>query len=137
MANTISSRTPEGTPNRCPICGAAICVEPVQPPGDAPCPNCGTLLWFSKLPDGLLFFDDEEVRPLREKFLEILCDELGVNKESISYDQSFVEDIGIDSLDNVELVMAIEESLGITILDEEAEKIRTIRDLINYILRRG
>ena len=84
-----------------------------------------------------MFFDDEEVRPLREKFLEILCDELGVNKESISYDQSFVEDIGIDSLDNVELVMAIEESLGITILDEEAEKIRTIRDLINYILRRG
>ncbi|WP_442511271.1 STAS domain-containing protein [Novipirellula sp. SH528] len=42
----ISSRTPEGAPNRCPVCGAEIQVEPSRPPGDAPCPNCGQLLWF-------------------------------------------------------------------------------------------
>ena len=42
-----SSRTPEGTPNRCPVCNAEVRVEPSTPPGDAPCPNCGHLLWFA------------------------------------------------------------------------------------------
>lgn len=42
----ISSRTPEGEPNRCPICGAVIKIEPSVPPGDAPCPDCGHLVWF-------------------------------------------------------------------------------------------
>jgi hypothetical protein len=43
----ISSRTPEGDPNRCPVCGNDLRVEPSRPPGDAPCPSCGTLLWFA------------------------------------------------------------------------------------------
>src|SRR6516162_4115265 len=43
---TISSRTPEGQPNECPICGNALRIEPSRPPGDAPCPFCGSLLWF-------------------------------------------------------------------------------------------
>ena len=42
-----SSRTPEGEPNRCPVCGKDLQIEPSRPPGDAPCPHCGTLLWFS------------------------------------------------------------------------------------------
>jgi hypothetical protein len=42
----ISSRTPEGIPNRCPICGADVRIEPSKPSGDAPCPQCGALLWF-------------------------------------------------------------------------------------------
>lgn len=42
----ISSRTPEGTPNRCPVCGHAVCIDPSHPPGDAPCPDCGCLMWF-------------------------------------------------------------------------------------------
>ncbi|MGA2031540.1 MAG: hypothetical protein ABSG68_04735 [Thermoguttaceae bacterium] len=41
-----SSRTPEGWPNRCPVCGKDVCIEPSTPPGDAPCPHCGHLLWF-------------------------------------------------------------------------------------------
>jgi len=44
----ISSRTPEGVPNRCPICGQSIRIEPSIPSGDAPCPNCGSLLWFAR-----------------------------------------------------------------------------------------
>jgi anti-anti-sigma factor len=43
----ISSRTPEGQPNRCPVCGDFLKVEPSDPPGDAPCPRCGHLLWFT------------------------------------------------------------------------------------------
>jgi hypothetical protein len=42
----ISSRTPEGEPNRCPVCGNVLAIEPSRPPGDAPCPYCGTFLWF-------------------------------------------------------------------------------------------
>jgi hypothetical protein len=45
-AVNVSSRTPEGWPHRCPICGADVRIEPSMPPGDAPCPWCGTLLWF-------------------------------------------------------------------------------------------
>ena len=137
MANTISSRTPEGTPNRCPLCGAAICVEPTQPPGDAPCPNCGTLLWFTKTPDGLLFFNDETVRPILEKLVQIICDNLGVNKETVRLAQSFTEDLGTDSLDMVEMMMELEEEFEIQIPDEDAERIRTVRDLVIYMLRRG
>jgi anti-anti-sigma regulatory factor len=48
----IASRTPEGAPNRCPVCGSFIEVEPSDPPGDAPCPNCGHLLWFRWEDDG-------------------------------------------------------------------------------------
>lgn len=46
MDDTVSSRTPEGAPNHCPVCGNALKIEPSTPPGDAPCPNCGHLLWF-------------------------------------------------------------------------------------------
>jgi hypothetical protein len=44
---TIASRTPEGDPNRCPVCGHALRLEPSWPSGDAPCPSCGSLLWFA------------------------------------------------------------------------------------------
>ncbi len=44
---TVSSRTPEGAPNHCPVCGNSVRIEPSIPPGDAPCPNCGSLLWFA------------------------------------------------------------------------------------------
>lgn len=52
----IASRTPEGTPNRCPVCGNEVKIEPSVPAGDAPCPHCGTLLWFVSTEDGLLTF---------------------------------------------------------------------------------
>ncbi len=43
----IATRTPEGNPNHCPVCGAFVIIEPSRPPGDAPCPACGVLLWFA------------------------------------------------------------------------------------------
>jgi hypothetical protein len=47
LHTTISSRTPEGSSGRCAICGAGVCIDPSFPPGDAPCPSCGSLIWFS------------------------------------------------------------------------------------------
>ena len=60
----ISSRTPEGRPGRCPICGAALMVEPSDPPGDAPCPHCGHLVWFTAAESG-----DATVLRLTRKFV--------------------------------------------------------------------
>ncbi len=64
---------------------------------------------------------------------EIIVNELGVEPEKVTEDASFVEDLGADSLDIVELVMAFEEEFGVDIPDEEAEKLQTVGDAINYL----
>src|ERR1700692_53635 len=115
MATTISSRTPEGVPNNCPICNAQICIEPSQPPGDAPCPNCGTLLWFFNTSAGMRVYEAKAVAPLKDKILQVICEDLGVNKEEVSPTTSFVEDVRWDLLDIVELVMELEEEFDVTI----------------------
>ena len=64
---------------------------------------------------------------------EIIINELGVEPEKVTDDASFVEDLGADSLDTVELVMAFEEEFGLDIPDEDAEKMRTVGDAVGYI----
>jgi len=64
---------------------------------------------------------------------EIVCEQLGVSAEEVTLESSFIEDLGADSLDIVELVMALEEEYGTEISDEDAEKIRTVKDIITYI----
>ncbi len=68
-----------------------------------------------------------------EKIKEIIADQLGVELEKITPEAKFVEDLGADSLDVVELIMAFEEEFGIEIPDEDAEKIQTVGDVINYL----
>jgi len=68
-----------------------------------------------------------------EKITEIIVEQLGVKPEEVTPEASFVDDLGADSLDTVELVMALEEEFGIEIPDEEAEKIQTVGDAIKYI----
>jgi len=64
---------------------------------------------------------------------EIIVDELGVEADKVTLEASFVDDLGADSLDTVELVMALEEEFGIDIPDEDAEKMRTVGDAVAYI----
>ncbi len=64
---------------------------------------------------------------------EIIVEQLGVEADQITPDASFIDDLGADSLDTVELVMAFEEEFDIEIPDEDAEKIRTFRDVITYM----
>ncbi len=70
---------------------------------------------------------------VEEKVKEIISKQLGVSSAEIQPETSFVEDLGADSLDTVELVMAFEESFGIEIPDEDAEKIIKVKDAIEYI----
>ena len=64
----------------------------------------------------------------------MICEQLGVKEDEVKDDASFVEDLGADSLDTVELVMALEEEFETEIPDEEAEKITTVKEAIDYVL---
>ena len=68
-----------------------------------------------------------------DKVTEIIVEQLGVKPEEVTPEASFVDDLGADSLDTVELVMAFEEEFGVEIPDEDAEKIQTVGDAVKYI----
>jgi acyl carrier protein len=73
---------------------------------------------------------------IEAKVKDIIVNELGVESEKVTNDASFVDDLGADSLDTVELVMAFEEEFGVEIPDEDAEKLQTVGDAISYIQQR-
>jgi|TARA_B100000282_G_scaffold16829_1_gene11624 acyl carrier protein len=68
-----------------------------------------------------------------DKVVEIVCNQLEISKEGVTPDSSLVEDLGADSLDTVELVMAFEEEFGLEIPDDEAENITTIKSAVEWI----
>jgi len=72
-----------------------------------------------------------------EKIKQIVSEQLGVDEAEVTPTASFVDDLGADSLDTVELVMAFEEAFELEIPDEEAEKIRTVQDAISYVEKKA
>jgi len=76
---------------------------------------------------------EDGMSDLEEKVKDIIVEELGVEREKLTGEASFMEDLGADSLDTVELVMAFEKEFDIDIPDEEAEKLRTVGDAMNYL----
>ncbi|HEX4485875.1 MAG TPA: acyl carrier protein [Terriglobales bacterium] len=75
----------------------------------------------------------EENKELLVKVKQIISEQLGVDEDEVTTTASFVDDLGADSLDQVELVMALEEKFEIEIPDDDAEKMRTVQDAIDYI----
>ena len=75
----------------------------------------------------------EGKKEMAEKVKQIISEQLGVDENEVNPSASFVDDLGADSLDQVELVMALEEAFGVEIPDEDAEKIRTVQDAIDYV----
>ena len=76
-------------------------------------------------------------KSIEEKVKDIIVEQLGVNPEQVTPEASFIEDLGADSLDIVELVMAFEGEFGVEVPDEDAEKLQTVGDVIKYIEERS
>jgi acyl carrier protein len=76
---------------------------------------------------------EDHMSNVEEKVKDIIVEELGVEREKLTGEASFMEDLGADSLDTVELVMAFEKEFDIDIPDEDAEKLRTVGDAMNYL----
>ena len=74
---------------------------------------------------------------VEERVRQIIVEQLGVKEDEISIDSSFVDDLGADSLDTVELVMALEEEFNCEIPDEDAEKITTVKEAVEYLKPRA
>lgn len=110
----ISTRTPEGEPLHCPICGAVMAMEVSDPAGDALCPACGHLLW---------------------EFRDAISRLYGVPASDITLSASLNDFFGQDSLGSIEFVMEL-EGRGFVIDVDDYEKIRTVRDLVEYLRRR-
>jgi acyl carrier protein len=135
---TISSRTPEGAFNRCPLCGADIFIEPSLPSGDAPCPECGHLLWFLNVGGAVCFYGKGEISELQRRVGGLIIEFVGRRaKVRVAGPSDALDDLGLDSLDVVELVMELEEEFDITIPDDHAERMKTIRDVLDFIERLG
>jgi hypothetical protein len=108
----VSSRTPEGSPNHCPICKQPVCVEPSIRFGDAPCPNCGCLLWFIATNTATRFFLFDESAAVRERVASTAAGILGIDENTVGANPNFWNDLGPDSLDVAELVMELESEFG-------------------------
>ena len=74
---------------------------------------------------------------IEDKVIDIIVDKLGVERSEVTPEAVFVDDLGADSLDLVELIMAMEEEFGMEIADEDAEKLRTVQDVINFVSARA
>ena len=76
-------------------------------------------------------------KSVQDRVKEIIVEQLGVDPDQVTPEAKFIEDLGADSLDTVELVMAFEEEFGAEIPDEDAEKLQTVGDVVKYIEERG
>jgi acyl carrier protein len=77
--------------------------------------------------------EEDLMEPVADRVKKIIVDQLGVEEETVTPEASFVDDLGADSLDTVELVMALEEEFGVEIPDEDAEKITRVKEAVDYI----
>ena len=75
----------------------------------------------------------EELKKIEERVIEIVCEQMGASREKITAETTFINDLGADSLDTVELVIAFEEEFGLEIPDEDAEKITRVKEAVDYI----
>ena len=97
------------------------------------CPDCPASAGFKPRATNTNRRNFMAEKSIEEKVKDIIVEQLGVNPEQVTPQASFIEDLGADSLDIVELVMAFEEEFGVEVPDEDAEKLQTVGDVIKYI----
>jgi acyl carrier protein len=126
----ISSRTPEGVPGHCPLCDAVICLEPSGPVGDAPCPYCGSLLWFVRLAGQVQYYAQDEVNATKRQKIH---DAIASWAQDSGLDLSAIHEL--DSFDLAQLFLHVESELGVVISEKAARQMRTLGDVIDYLVR--
>ncbi len=97
------------------------------------CPDCPAAVGLNPRATNTNRTNFMAEKSIEEKVKDIIVEQLGVNPEQVTPQASFIEDLGADSLDIVELVMAFEEEFGVEVPDEDAEKLQTVGDVIKYI----
>jgi acyl carrier protein len=97
------------------------------------CPDCSAAAGLNPSATNTKRTNFMADKSIEEKVKDIIVEQLGVNPEQVTPQASFIEDLGADSLDIVELVMAFEEEFGVEVPDEDAEKLQTVGDVIKYI----
>lgn len=132
----VSSRTPEGLPNHCPICHSEIRIECSVPWGDAPCPQCGSLLWFVVSSENARFYELDSVEPIRDRLEGLLADleeRFRANTDELG---SISGKLKRDSLDVVEIVMMLEDhQIHFPTIAQDLPQINTIGDSVDYVVR--
>jgi uncharacterized paraquat-inducible protein A len=107
---TVSSRTPEGQPNRCPVCQSAVRMDPSQPFGDAPCPACGVLLLFAHADGETRFLVRGEAADLKHSVLQLMSARWHVSPDELASHPAMSN--SNSSLDLVAAVMELEDEFG-------------------------
>jgi hypothetical protein len=103
----ISSRTPEGESNVCPVCQSPVRVEPSRIFGDAQCPACGSLLWFYVAGGDARIFERDQGEQIESRWTALIAERLGINPHAVR--DGDWDKLGIDSMDLAQLMMELEE----------------------------
>jgi acyl carrier protein len=132
-----TTRTAEANTAACPACGAAVRTEPTTLTGEAPCPACKRALWYVNLKPRPRWFDRDAMaaskRDKLAKAVEAIAGRLGGPQTAAALQDAALAESGLDSLDIAEMVMELEEICGINIPDADAEKLKTIGQVIDYL----
>lgn len=118
-----SSRTPEGQPDRCPVCGHQAALLPSEPIADAPCPNCGTLIWpIAASESSYMLATDALSAAERRKLRHLLLR---------------ASQPGLSAVEHIELILDFTELLDVSIPDEVAIHVQNLDDLLEYLSSTG
>lgn len=131
----ISPRAPHGVSDQCPLCRSAVTSDPSTADGALPCPKCGGQLWLLHTSAGMRYHEADAVGPVRERVVDVIERKFAVTRDKLTGSVTF-QDLGADSLDVAEVIMELEQEFELTIDDEEVNHLRSINDLVDYILWR-
>ena len=97
------------------------------------CEHCELIIYYCLRPSGPSYLQGGNLMSVEEKVKKIIAEKLSVDLDEVVPEASFVDDLGADSLDLVELIMSMEEEFDVEISDEDAEKIATVKDAMDYV----
>lgn len=123
-------RTLEGVPSQCPLCAAIICLEPAGSLGEATCPYCRGRLWFVQVFPHGLYYPNAEVSPAKRQKIAAV-----VTKWAATTRQGALAVDDLDSMELVELVLEMEQLLGVRLTEDAVREMKSLTDLLDFLVR--